>query len=214
MQDVVLRGVRDGQDLLRPLGSHGHHRARVQVRGPIRQVLREPQMNAVVNRHDVGSRRQRRDHVVRGMEEVHPCPPQVEGHGQLFLDRIVTGRLDERLETGTLGPEGLGVLRPAEQHVGVSAVIPGKFAQDVADVRADAVVVQFPRVDGYSHDVLSADSSGWRGPGAVSRLRAPTPSPAGASRRRVDGCGRSAGGWMPVGIPPTGLARARPRPPA
>ena len=29
-----------------------HHRARVDVRGAVRQVLRKPQVNAVVDRHD------------------------------------------------------------------------------------------------------------------------------------------------------------------
>ncbi len=51
--------------------------ARVGVAEPVGQVLRKPQVDAVVDRHDRLARRQRRQHVVRRVEQVGALAPEV-----------------------------------------------------------------------------------------------------------------------------------------
>ena len=52
--------------------------ARVGVAEPVREVLRKPQVDAVVDGHDRLARRQRRQDVVRRVEQVGALAPQVE----------------------------------------------------------------------------------------------------------------------------------------
>ena len=88
-QDVALRGFRHRQHAVRPVRRDPQRRARV-ARSASRfgQVLREAQVDAVVDGHDRSARRQRRQHVVGRVKQVDPLAAQVQRHAKLLADRI------------------------------------------------------------------------------------------------------------------------------
>ena len=77
---------------------HPQRAARVGVAELVRQVLRKPQVDAVVDRHDRAARRQRRQHVVRRVEQVGALAPQVAAERELLADRVPGRRLRNRAE--------------------------------------------------------------------------------------------------------------------
>ena len=148
-QDVALRGLRHRQHARGPVRARHHMNvARVGVGQPVRQVLREQQVDAVVDRHDRPAGRQRRQHVVRRVEEVDPLARGAERDARSArapsrCRRVSTHGRKFRPEVA----RELAVLGAAEQDVLVDRVEPRQVAQQVAHVRADAVVVQLAGVD-------------------------------------------------------------------
>ena len=102
-QDVALRGLRDRQHARRPVRGDPQRAARVRVAEPAGQVLRKAQVDAVVDRHDRAARRQRRQHVVRRVEQVDPLAAQIERQRELLAHRVVRRALGN-------GPEVLAEL--------------------------------------------------------------------------------------------------------
>jgi hypothetical protein len=118
---------------------------------PVRQVLREAQVDAVVNRHDIGTARERRDDVVRCVKQIDAGPHQVEWDRELFGDRVVAGALDEDLEVRAERPGKRDIVEAADEDVLVAPALPRQLAHQVADVRPDPVVVQLANVNCDAH---------------------------------------------------------------
>ena len=176
-QDVALRAFRHGQH---PSGAPGRAPdggARVAERQRVGQVLRKHQMDAVVNRDDRLAPDERRQHVVRCVKQRHALALERERNLQLFGDRIVAGRLGHGPQVVTEGRDRRGILRAAQHHeVGV-AIEPRQLPEQIADVGADAEIVQLPRVDADAHldmipvgdSPLSLTAFRWRQVAAASR---------------------------------------------
>ena len=130
---------------------------RVDVREPARQVLREHQVDAVVNGHDRPAPDERRQHVVRLVHQSHALARQRQRNAELLGDRIRPA--PSPAPSGNSGR----ARRPSSTSSGrhsttysVVAIEPRQLDQDVADVGADAEVAKLARVDGDSHPVSSA----------------------------------------------------------
>jgi hypothetical protein len=161
-RDLVGRHAEPAEDIeLRRLG-HRQHAVRSVGRGPQLQlgvgvgqapgqILREHQVDAVVDRHHGPAVNRRREHVVRRMEEVDVLPQQCHRDADLLADRIRDGRLDDRTEVRTRDLDPPVVLRPAQQHVLRGPVDAPQVVDQVPDVGADAKVVVLPDVDGDAH---------------------------------------------------------------
>ena len=119
--------------------------------GAIRQVLRKPQMDAVVDRDDIRSRREGRYDVVRRVEQVNARARERTWNADLFLQRIVAGGFGHRHEPWTQRAKDLYVRRRAQQHVLGVIVLPGELPKQVTDIGADAVVMQLSGVDSDPH---------------------------------------------------------------
>ena len=171
-------------------------RARVGVAEAVRQILRKAQMDAVVDRDHRAARRQRRQHVVRRVEQVGPLAPQVERHAHLLAHGVGRRALGDR--AGSSRPSAAATARspPARQSSTYSVDWSSRdeVPQQVPDVGADAVIAQLARVDGYAHvsGILSAAPAAPAGQEPVSaevERAAAAPSADGASRRTPAGCG-------------------------
>ena len=150
-QDVVLGGFRHREDAIRALGRRPELRPRVAVGQPVRQVLREHQVDAVVNGHHRAAVDQRRQHVVRLVEQVDALACQRHRQADLLGDRVGTRRFGDRAEIRADLPDRRAVLLAAQQHVLRLGVDPGQLEHQVPDVGADAEVVEFSGVDGDAH---------------------------------------------------------------
>ena len=76
---------------------------------------------------------------------------ETEGHRELLADRVVGRLLRDGTEVLTQRGGEAGVVAPGEKHVLGVVVEPRELAHEVADVRADAEVVQLAHVDRDSH---------------------------------------------------------------
>ena len=98
VEDVALRRLetRSGCDPIgaRPSTSTRAHRHRP----PGSAVLREHQVDAVVDRDDRAARDRGRQHVVRRVVDVGPLAPQHPRHVDLLADRVVRRRLEHAAE--------------------------------------------------------------------------------------------------------------------
>ena len=109
-------------------------------------------MDAVVNRHDGAARRQRRQHVVRRMKQVDARSRRtLSGTANCSRTGVARRRLGHRAEVRAAFHDGREVLLAAQDHVLGRLVLLRELPQQVAHVRADAVVAQLPSVDGDPH---------------------------------------------------------------
>ena len=104
-----------------------------------------------MNGHDRAATDRRRQHVVRRMVDVGPLAPQDPGHVDLLAQRVVGRRFEHGAEVRAelRGDAQVGLM--AEQDVLGVAIDPREVPQQVADVGADAEVVELPRVDRDAH---------------------------------------------------------------
>ncbi len=86
MEDVALGRLRDGEDARRLAGRQPDHRVGVEPGRPAGQILREAQVDAVVNRDHRAAGYEGGQHVVRGVEQIRPLAPKVHRDAQLFAD--------------------------------------------------------------------------------------------------------------------------------
>ena len=108
-------------------------------------------MDAVVDGDDKRRGYERRDDVVRRMEEIDTRLAQRQRDAELLQHGVIAGALDDRLESRAQRPDPVSVGVTAEQHVVVAEVVAGKTKHEVTDVGPDPVVVQLARVDGDAH---------------------------------------------------------------
>ena len=133
---------------MRSPGGRSHLRPRVGQRAALGQVLWKAQVDAVVNRHHRAARRQRRQHVVRLVKDMWPaCAASENGSAELLADRVRPRGVDRRAEVLAERGRELAVRFLADQDVVGLAVESRELAHDVADVRADAEVVQLAGID-------------------------------------------------------------------
>ncbi len=129
---IAIRPVRRGPQLQLGVG----------VGQPPGQVLREHQVDAVVDRHHRPAVHQRRQHVVRRVEEVDALPATASSGCGPARRSSTGGRLDDRPEVrAELPGDPRVVLRPAQQHVLGRPVDARQLVEQVPDVGADAEVV-------------------------------------------------------------------------
>ena len=98
--------------------------------------------------------RRRRQHVVRLVQQMRALAREAERNPDLFAERIRPARLRRR--RGSSAPSSLATSTsrgPAQDDVLGLLIEPREAKQDVADVGADAEVVELPRVNGDSHQV-------------------------------------------------------------
>ena len=88
VHQVALAVVRDGDDAIGPRERPPDHDARIEQRRAVGQELRIENVDDVVDRHDGAGARQRRDHVVGGVEEIEAVAPQAPGEARQLGDRI------------------------------------------------------------------------------------------------------------------------------
>ena len=151
-QDVELRRFRHREDPVGAVRGRPQLRLRVGVGEPVRQVLREHQVDAVVDRHDRPAVNQRRQDVVRRVEQVDVLAPQRHRDAELLARSSRAAPARRRARKFPAGDgDLLAVLRPAEQHVLRVLVDPAQLADQVPDVGADPEVVVLPDVDGDTH---------------------------------------------------------------
>lgn len=122
----------------------------------MRQVLRKPQVDAVVNGHDVGASDEPGDDVVRRMEEIDARVPQRQRNAPLLGDRVMCRPLGQRLEPRAERLDERAVALPAQDDVVVVISASGERLDEVADVGANAEVVQLAGVDGNAQGRASA----------------------------------------------------------
>ena len=150
-EDVRAGGLRHGVDERALLDGGAHHEPRVAVGHPVRQVLGEEQVDAVVDRHDRRDRAQERAHVVRRVQQLGPEPPELERDREVLAQAVLVRLVHDGHEVlGEVAQRRLVGL-VAEEEVGVVRIEAGEVAHDVADVGADAVVPPLPDVDRDLH---------------------------------------------------------------
>ena len=89
------------------------------------------------------------------MKERHAFAPERERDLQLLGDRVVAGRFGHGPEILSERRQRLAILGPAEHHELGLAIEPRQLPQQVADVGADAEVVQLAGVDADPHGAQS-----------------------------------------------------------
>jgi hypothetical protein len=99
-------------------------------------------MDAVVDRDDRAARGQRRQDVVRRVEELHAFAPEIHRERELFRHRVRAGRLDNRAEPRAQRLDRVAIGAAAEHDVVVDGILAPELPQQVAHVRADAVVAK------------------------------------------------------------------------
>ncbi len=184
-QDVALRRLRDRDHARRAVGRRPHLRPGVRVSQLARQVLGKPQVNAVVDGDDAAARRQRRQYVMRRMEELGPDAAERRRQRELLRDGIRVGRLGDRPEPRSQFFDRVAVVLAAKDDVLVRRILPPELAQQVAHVRADAVVAKLAAVDGYAH--LRVEVYSLQFTVHSSQLTFPFDAEVQAKKRRVDG---------------------------
>ena len=175
-EDVAFRALRHGHDARRAPGREADRRPRVPEREPVRQILRKHQVNAVVDRHDGAATNERRQHIVRRVEQGHPLALERQRDSHLLGDGIVARRLGNRPEVLAERRQRLAIPGTAEDHELGPGVDPRQVPQQIPDVGADAEVVQLAGVyaDPHGHMILSRSrgsggSRGSRGSGGSGR---------------------------------------------
>ena len=88
---------------------------------------------------------------MRRVKQIDPGPAQRERHGDLLEHGVVAGALDDRLEVRPEAAHERRIRRSADQGVRVSSVLPGQLADQIPNVRPDAVVVQLAGINGDAH---------------------------------------------------------------
>ena len=153
VEDVALRRLRHRQDAARLVARHPHRTARVRVAEPVREVLRKPQVDAVMNRHDRLAGRQRRQDVVRSVKQVGALATQVARHRDLLADRVAGRRLRNRAEIVAELTDELTVGLTAEHDILCGLIDAREVPKQVPDVGADPVVAELAGVDSYAQSV-------------------------------------------------------------
>ena len=100
---------------------------------------------------DRSARGQRRQHVVRGMKEIRPRASEIERHGELLGDRVVSRAVGHRTKVVTELLDVLAVLTAAEEDILGLLVQTREPAHEISHIGADAEVVQLPNVDRDPH---------------------------------------------------------------
>ena len=154
-QDVGLGRFRHRQDPLGSPRSRPETGPGIRVRQPVGEVLREHQVDAVVDGHDGSARHERRQHVVRRMEEIDVPGQQPGRHHELLAQRVRLRGLHDRREVGPEAQHGVPVLRPAEEDVLGLLIQARQVLQQVPDIGPDAEVVQLAGVDRDTHQCSS-----------------------------------------------------------
>ncbi len=106
VHQVPPRILRNGDDAVGARQRPPDHEARVEVCGAAGKELRVEQVDDVVDRHDGARLPERRQHVVRRMEEVEPVPHQPPGKACQLGDGVTRGSRRARLRSGRAGPAG------------------------------------------------------------------------------------------------------------
>jgi hypothetical protein len=86
------------------------------------------------------------------VEQIDLFTAQIQWNAQLFGDGVVLRTLRDRPEIVAKLFDGAAIGCPAEHHVLRVRVEAREVAQQVADVRTDAVVPHFAGIDGDSQD--------------------------------------------------------------
>ena len=128
-----------------------HLRTRIGIRHAVGQILRKHQVDAVVDGHDRVAIDRGRQHVVGRVVEIRALTAQHPRHVDLFTNGVVRRRLEHGAEVRPELGRDAEVGFTAQQHVFGVVVDPREMAQQIADVRADAEVVEFARIDRDSH---------------------------------------------------------------
>ena len=150
-QDVAARGFRDREHELAALHRAAHHELRVPVGETVRQVLREQQVDAVVDGHDRLAAAQQRQHVVGRMEEVRAQRVQLARDRDVLPEAVAVRLVHDRHEVvGQVAQDRL-VRAVTEQEVGGLAIEVRQMTHEVPHVGADAVVPPFAGVDRDLH---------------------------------------------------------------
>ena len=192
-QDVPARGLGHGEDQLAAVHRVPHHEPGVALGHAVRQVLREEQVDAVVDGDHRGLGAHERQHVVRRVVEVGAELAQLARDGEVLAHAVARGPLHHGHEVLRQVAERALVRFVAEEEVGGLAVEEGEVADDVADVGADPVVPPLPRVDRDLHQEAREPRA--TGGGAASRMKVRL------RRYRVEPQAQ-AGGSLQVLIPP------------
>ena len=150
-QDVALRCLRHGEDAIGLPRRAPHRSFRVDIRQLAWQVLREHQVDAVVNGHHRPAADRGRQHVVRLVHHRHALARQRERNADLLGNGIGRRRLRHHAEVAAQHLARLLVVGAAQHHVFGGLIETRQFDQDVADVGADAEVAQLPRVNCNAH---------------------------------------------------------------
>ena len=157
VEDVPLGRVGHRQNAVRSVRRRPHLRARIGIGHAVGQILRKHQVNAVVDRHDRAAADRGRQHVVRRVIEIRPLAPQHPRHVNLLADGVVRRGFEHGSEVRTELSRDAEVGLAAEQDVLGVVIDARELAQEIADVSADAEVVELPRVDRDSH--VACDST-------------------------------------------------------
>jgi hypothetical protein len=150
-QDVAARGVGDGEDERAPPDCAADHGVRIAPGHPTREVLGEEEVDAVVDGHDRRSGAEERPDVVRRMKEVGPEPMELPRNGDVFLEAITRGVVDDGDEVGGEVAKGGFVSGTAEDEVRGLAIESREMAHQISDVRPDTEIPPLPRVDRDLH---------------------------------------------------------------
>src|SRR5262249_5497883 len=140
-------------------------RPRVGEREPAGQVLREHQVDAIVNRDYRSRPDQRRKHVMWRVKQRDPLTPERERDANLFVQRVVGRRLRDGPKVFSERRQRLAVGRPAENHVLGLTIESGELPQQVPDIGADAEIMQLAGIYADPHARMIS-RAGWAG-GAV-----------------------------------------------
>ena len=150
-EDVALRRLRHRQHPPRPPRRPPHEQPGVEDGQPVGQVLREHQVDAVVDGHHGRTGHEDRQDVVRAVEQRHAGAPQPPRDLDLLAQRVVVGARDHRPEARAQVGEPGHVGGAAEHDVLGVVVEPHQLLQQVLEVGADAEVVQLARIDADPH---------------------------------------------------------------
>ena len=150
-EDVGARGLGHGEDEGAAADGVAHHEARVAEGHAVRQVLREEQVDAVVDRHHRRHRAQQRPDVVGRVEEVRPEAAQLERDREVLAQAVAGRGVHDRDEVLREVAQRRLVGRVAEEEVRGLVVELREVADEVADVRPDPVVVPLAHVDRDLH---------------------------------------------------------------
>ncbi len=88
---------------------------------------------------------------MRRVIEIDALAPERQRNPDLLGERVVRRRLDDRPEVFAKAPHRRVIVLPAEDHVLGVVIHPRQLAEEVADVGADAEVVQLAGVDADAH---------------------------------------------------------------
>ena len=147
-QDVAFRRLGHRQHAVGAVRCHPQRRSRVGVRQAARQVLREAQVEAVVDVDHRPAGHERRQHVVRRVEQVRALAAQVHRNAELLAERV-RGR-----GSGTarkFSPSSSTMPQSGRGKITYSVVESNRDRCRAGyDVGADAVIAQLARIDGDS----------------------------------------------------------------